>query len=255
MDAPVVIGLVSSVDIPLTLEVGLVLAVLSSRVIVGCLFVPLFGLDVTSRGVVGIVLASALSSLISAQAVGLLSLGSGALVALVLREVLLGAALGLSIRVVLAVAGVAGGMVDGAIPGWRVSGFASTNPTGPTSVLYVSTFMVVLVALDAHVFIFEQLAHSYGWMPISPDVPARLGHLIDGPSMIFGVALSVSVPILLVGSLVEITFAMASRFSRGVAGENLIRGWVIMVFVLVTLFEVIRLLAAWFFETSAGPLI
>jgi len=113
----------------------------------------------------------------------------------------------------------------------------------------------VLVALDAHVFIFEQLAHSSGSMPISPDVPARLGHLIDGPSMIFGVALSVSVPILLVGSLVEITFAMASRFSRGVAGENLMRGWVIMVFVLVTLFEVIRLLAAWFFETSAGPLI
>lgn len=178
---------------------------------------PLF----SSRGmpmVLKALLAAALSFSLYAvyfAGVAMPELNDALLLVYILRETLMGLAMGYVTQIVYAAVQMAGQLVDFQI-GFSIS--AVYNPmTGSTQAimgrLYTMTALVLIFVTDAHHLILGAFFKSFEWLPLGAAFSMTLGMdwILSTFSTFFAIGFQIAVPILLVLLMTDLVMGLVSR--------------------------------------------
>lgn len=192
----------------------LVLARLSPLFILAPLFSSKM-VPARARAVIALALAVGLTPLALRGAHGPLPLDVLALVPLVLKELLIGLALGFAVGVVVAAVQTAGSFLDTTV------GYAFAQEVDPItgnnsavlSNVYVLVATMVFLAIGGDQWLVEGVARTYELVPV--DGLPQLGPLVAGAEHafagVFVAALEVAAPVLIAAVLTDAAFGVVSR--------------------------------------------
>ncbi len=142
---------------------------------------------------------------------------SGAGMALLVHNILVGVMLGFTVRLVFAALELAGELI-GLQMGLSFAGFF--NPASGQMQNAVASFMALLallmfIAIDGHLMLLHALAESFRAFPLtgagSGELPMSLADLARSGSHMFAIALSLSLPFLAVMLLTNIVLGVLAR--------------------------------------------
>lgn len=151
---------------------------------------------------------------------GPLPTGSTALALLVLREVLVGALLGLVVAIPFYALEAAGRLIDAA-RGARMAELLAA-PTGirtsPTGAFLLLLGVVLFFLVDGHLMVISAVGQSYHTLPVgvalAPEAPARVLPLaLHLGSELLLVALGIAAPVLATAVLVDLSLGLAGRLA------------------------------------------
>jgi len=135
--------------------------------------------------------------------------------ALLLQNILIGATIGFTVRVVFASLEIAGELI-GLQMGLSFAGFF--NPTSAQSENAVASFMSLLallmfVSIDGHLMLIHALAESFRVFPLTGDavMPLTLAQLARLGSDMFAIGLSIALPFLAVLLLTNVVLGVLAR--------------------------------------------
>jgi len=137
--------------------------------------------------------------------------------ALVVRNILIGATLGFTIRVVFSGVELAGQMIGLQI-GLSMGGFfnpEAADTDNPVANVVALMVLLLFFGIDGHLMLIYGLRLSFDLMPIAGSGPMALGFdTVAGlGTQMFGVALTISLPILAVMLLINIVLGVMARVS------------------------------------------
>ena len=120
------------------------------------------------------------------------------------RELVIGATLGLVAVIPLLAAAMAGRLVD-----------ISDNARGPYGALFAVLAAAVFVGIDGHVAVITAIADSHRAVPAIAEIQPRA---IDAISSLIGAAVTLSVPWLVTAAVVEIAVGAGTRLAGRAGG-------------------------------------
>jgi flagellar biosynthetic protein FliR len=154
----------------------------------------------------------------ASAAAGPLPLSTLSLSALLVREVLVGALLGLLVAIPLRALEAAGRLVDTA-RGARMAEVLAT-PTNvrasPLGAFLLLLGVTLFMTVDGHVLVIRAVGESYRTLPVGaelgPEAPARVASLaIHLTARFFAVALGLAAPVLAAAVLLDLALGIAGR--------------------------------------------
>jgi flagellar biosynthetic protein FliR len=164
---------------------------------------------------IGAVVAAVLAPDVAAPPLG--SAFDLAFFGLLLRNILIGASLGFSMRVLFSGIELAGQMTGLQI-GLSFSGFfnpEAADTDNPIANLISLLVLALFVAIDGHLVLLVGLRRSFDVFPIAsgPGAPIAFDHLAQLGGQIFSIALLICLPILAVMLLINIVLGVMARVS------------------------------------------
>ena len=219
MTPEVVRALLESFDVERHLVVFLLV---SARWIPLVVLAPLFAaraMPASAR--VGVAFALTLIVFPAAYAASVeLPKGSVELTLLVLRELLVGALLGLLVAIPFYALEAAGRLIDTARGAQMAELLATPTATSstPTGAFLLLLGVVLFLAVDGHLMVISAVGESYRSLPagatLPANAPARLVPLaLHLGGQLFVVALGIAAPVLVAAVLVALSLGMAARLT------------------------------------------
>jgi flagellar biosynthetic protein FliR len=151
---------------------------------------------------------------------GPLPAGGTALALLVVREVLVGALLGLVVAIPFYALEAAGRLVDAARGARMAEVLAAPTEvrTSPTGAFLLLLGAVLFLVVDGHLLVISAVGQSYRALPVGaalpPDAPARVLPLaLHLGSELLLVALGIAAPVLAAVVLVDLSLGLAGRLA------------------------------------------
>ncbi|MEO8135257.1 MAG: flagellar biosynthetic protein FliR [Betaproteobacteria bacterium] len=140
---------------------------------------------------------------------------SGAGVALIVTQVLIGVAIGLTMQIVFAAVQLAGDLI-GLQMGLSFSGFVDpqNNEQSPLVGTFLSiALMLLFLALNGHLAMISALASSFDTLPVSPTGWHALNSMrvVDAGGTMFATGLSLALPVVGALLLVNLTLGILTR--------------------------------------------
>ncbi len=167
------------------------------------------------------------------------ALPTGALIAIALKELAVGAVLALIVAVPFVAADLAGRWIGGAI---GLDGDEAAGPSGPTSAggAFIGLLAVVIFfGLDGHLVVAGALAGSYQALPLLGGFErgAAAREVLGAVALLFAAGVALAAPALVAAALVEVGLGVVGRGgAAGVtAGLGALRGAAIVGFLAASL--------------------